>query len=567
MALAALLGFATVGSGIGLMATSAYLIARAALHPSIADLQVAIVGVRFFGIARGVFRYLERLVSHQVSFRLLVRLRVWFYRSIEPLAPARLMAYKSGDILSRIVADVETLEHFYVRVIAPPLVAGLVALVMWLFLGSFDLLLAATYLVFFVLAGVGVPLLAQRLSRGVGRRMVALRSELNVALVDTVQGVAELLAYNQEVRHQARVGALSLGLAALQRRMAWIAGLSDSLIGLLTSLATLAMLAMAIPLVTAGELDGVYLAVLVLAVMASFEAVVALPQAFQYLDNSLAAGGRLFEIVDAEPATTDPAPPSPTPEGYGLAVGDLRFRYSADGPPTLDGVCFELPQGGCLAIVGPSGAGKSTLVNLLLRFWDYEEGQILLGGQDLHAYQQEDVRRVISLVSQHTHLFNATIRDNLLVARPDADQADLERAAQAAQIHEFVQSLPEGYDTWIGEQGLKLSGGQRQRLASARALLKDAPILILDEPAANLDSLTEREVMGAVHSLMSGRTTLIVTHRLAGLEAVDEILVLREGRVVERGQHHDLMQIGGYYRRMWDMQNQVFADAIVTRDL
>jgi thiol reductant ABC exporter CydC subunit len=566
MALAALLGFATVGSGIGLMATSAYLIAKAALHPSIADLQVAIVGVRFFGISRGVFRYLERLVSHQVSFRLLARLRVWFYRSIEPLAPARLMGYRSGDILSRIVADIQTLEHFYVRVIAPPLVAGLVALVMWLFLGSFDLSLAITYLFFFLLGGVGVSLLAQRLSRGLGRRLVALRSELNVALVDTVQGVAELLAYNQEARHQARVRALGQGLAALQRRMAWIGGLSDSSIGLLTSLATLAVLTVAIPLVTAGELDGVYLAVLALAVMASFEAVAALPQAFQYLDNSLAAGGRLFEIVDAEPAVTDPAPPSPTPEGYGLAAVDLRFHYEADGPPALDGVGFVLPQGGCLAIVGPSGAGKSTLVNLVLRFWDYEEGQILLGGQDLHVYQQEEVRRVIGVVSQHTHLFNATIRDNLLLARPDAGQADLERAARGAQIHEFVQSLPEGYDTWIGEQGLKLSGGQRQRLAIARALLKDAPILILDEPAANLDSMTEREVMNSIHTLMAGRTTLIATHRLAGLEAVDEILVLREGRFVEQGQHHDLMQMGGYYRRMWDMQNQVLADAIVVRE-
>jgi ATP-binding cassette subfamily C protein CydC len=226
----------------------------------------------------------------------------------------------------------------------------------------------------------------------------------------------------------------------------------------------------------------------------------------------------------------------------------------------LDGISFSLPQGGSLAVVGPSGAGKSTLAHLLLRFWDYEEGQITLGGHALRAYRGEDVRHTIGVVSQHTHLFNATVRDNLLLARPEASQADLERAARAAQIHDFVGSLPEGYDTWIGEGGLKLSGGQRQRLAIARALLKDAPILILDEPTANLDSLTERAVMESLQALMAGRTALIFTHRLVGLEAVDEILVLRAGRVVERGPHHDLMGMGGFYRRMWDLQRQTLQD-------
>ncbi|MEJ2557159.1 MAG: thiol reductant ABC exporter subunit CydC [Anaerolineae bacterium] len=562
MALAALLGFATVGSRIGLMATSAFIIAKAALHPSIAELQVAIVGVRFFGIARGVFRYLERYVSHQVTFRLLARLRVWFYQALEPLAPARLMQYRSGDLLSRVVTDIETLEHFYVRVIAPPVVAVLVGGLVWVLMRSYDLGLAVAALVFLGLAGMGLPLLTQRLSRGLGQRMVRVRSELNVALVDAVQGMPELLAFGQEQRHQERVARLSQELVGLQGHMAWIGGLRGSLAGLLTNLAVLAVLVIAIPLVGGARLDGVYLGLLVLAVMSSFEAVSPLPLALQYLGNSLEAGQRLFEIVDAQPVVDDPSFPSPAPEDRSLLVEGVSFRYGPQEPLALDRVSFRLSQGGRLAVVGPSGAGKSTLVNLLLRFWEYETGRILLGGHELRRYRQEDLQHMIGVVSQHTHLFNASVRDNLLLARPDASQTDLVQAAQRAQIHDFIQSLPHGYDTWIGEQGLRLSGGERQRLAIARALLKDPPLLILDEATANLDPLTERAVMQATHTLMAGRTTLIITHRLVGLELVDEILVLRGGRIVERGQHHDLLQIEGLYRRMWELQNQVLVDII-----
>jgi ATP-binding cassette subfamily C protein CydC len=558
MALAVLMGFATVGSGIGLMTTSAFIIASAALHPSIADLQVAIVGVRFFGIARGVFRYLERYVSHHVTFRLLARLRVWFYRALEPLAPARLMQYRSGDLLSRVVADVETLEHFYVRVIAPPVVAVLIGLAVEVFMYAHAPRLAWALLPFLVLAGVGVPLLSGALSRGPGARTVAVRSELAAQLVDGIQGVADLVAFGQEGRQIERVRALNRELIGLQARMAWIGGLHGALGNLLMHLAAWAVLAAAIPLVSGGRLAGVSLGVVTLAAVAGFEAVTPLASALQYLRSNLEAARRLFEIVDARPAVCDDRPESPQPQDYSLGVDNLRFRYGPDEPLALGGVSFTLPQGGRLAVVGPSGAGKSTLVNLLLRFWEYDAGLIRLGGRDLREYRQDDVRGLIGVVAQSTYLFNATIRDNLLIARPDAGQAEVIRAAQQAQIHDFIQTLPEGYDTWVGEQGLRLSGGERQRLAIARAILKDAPILILDEPTANLDAVTEREVMSALFALMEGRTTLLITHRLIGLEAMDEILVLSAGRVVERGRHHDLLEReGGLYRRMWELQHLV----------
>ncbi|MBN1887707.1 MAG: thiol reductant ABC exporter subunit CydD [Thermoflexales bacterium] len=565
MLLAALLGFATVGSGLGLMATSAFIIARAALHPSIADLQVAIVGVRFFGLSRGVFRYLERTVSHQVTFRLLARLRVWFYQALEPLAPARLLQHRSGDLLARAVADIGTLEHFYVRVIAPPAVAVLTGVSVWVLMSRFDLRLATSLALCLALAGAGLPWLAGSLGRQAGRRLVLVRADLNAALVDGIQGLADLLAFGQGTAHLQQVQALGRELASWQRRMAWIGGLLGGACSLLANLAVLLVLVLAIPLVSSARLDGVYLAVLALATAASFEAVLPLPLAAQYLESSLEAARRLFEIVGDSKLDTPSVPRQARDdikhkthyaETYDLVVKDLRFRYAPGEALALDGINFDLPQGGCLAVVGPSGAGKSTLINLLLRFWDYQAGDIWLGGNELRDCEPEAVRGLMSVVSQNTYLFNATIRDNLLLARPGAAQAELEHAARQAQLHEFIQGLPQGYDTWVGERGLRLSGGERQRLAIARALLKEAPVLILDEATANLDTVTEQAVLRAIQGLMAGHTTLIATHRLVGLEGAGEILVLQAGRVVERGRHAELVQQPGLYRRMWDLQNQ-----------
>ncbi len=556
IALATLLGFATIGSSVGLLTTSAYLIAHAALRPSIAELQIAIVGVRFFGIARGIFRYLERYLSHQVNFRLLARLRVWFYQALEPLAPARLMRYGSGDLLSRIVADIETLENLYVRVIAPPLVALMVGGLTWLLMASFALPLAWASITALALAGLGLPLLARRMTAREGRRMIQTRSDLNVALVDLVQGMADLLAFGREMDHLARIRQLNRELLHLQARMVRVAGLSDALTGLLMNLATLAVLILAIPLVRAADLDGPSLAVLILAVIASFEAVAPLSLAFQYLESSLAAGQRLFEIVDSEPAIVDPSLPRALPSHLDLRVQNLSFRYSSDDPLVLDELNFTLSSGGRIAIVGPSGAGKSTLINLILRFWDCQDGQIFLGGQDIRSMDQDVLRSGISVISQAPYLFNATVRENLLLARPDASEEEIVEAARRAQIHDFVTSLPHAYETWIGERGLELSGGERQRLAVARAILKDAPFLILDEATANLDAITEKTIVDTLYALTEGRTTLIITHRLLGLERMDEILVLDRGRIVERGRHHELMQADGIYRRMWDLQHR-----------
>lgn len=564
MLLAALLGVLTILSSVALLAVSASIIARAALRPSIADLQVAIVGVRFFGITRGVFRYLERLLSHEANFRLLARLRVWFYTALEPLAPARLVQHRSGDLLARIVADINTLENFYVRVLAPPLVALVVALVVALFLAAYDGRLALAVLGWLALAGAGLPLLSRWLSCGAGEALAAARGELNVTLLDSLQGSADVIAFGQQAAAHDRVQRLNRELAHWQQRMGWLRGMDAAGGALLVNIAAVSVIALATPLVRAGTIAGVDLPPLVLATMASFEGVAGLPAAFQYLGHSLAAGRRLFEIVDdtghAETRYSVSSSNPPPISNHSITFETVTFRYAPDEPPALADVSFTLDAGQRIAVVGGSGAGKSTLVNLLCRFWDTDMGRITLGGRDIREYDAEHLRARIAVVAQNTYLFNTTIRENLLIGRREAAEEELIAAARGARIHDFIQSLPQGYDTWVGEQGLRLSGGERQRIAIARALLKDAPILVLDEATANLDALTERDVLAAIHELMRGRTTLMITHRLSGLEIFDSVLVLQAGRLVEQGIYADLLRANGIYRRLYEVQRQEFKD-------
>lgn len=565
--LSALLGFATVASSIGLMGTSAYVISAAALQPSIAELQTAIVGVRFFGITRGLFRYLERYVSHQTTFRVLARLRVWFFEKLEPLAPARLQQYRSGDLLARIVSDIESLENFYVRAVAPPLTAALVTLLGAGLLWRFSPALGGTLLLFLVFTGAGVPLLGSILSRSAGEQLVAARMNLNAALIDGIQGLADLLAFGRSAGHLETIRSFSAAQSRAQKRLAWIAGLQAALMSLGTGLGMWAVLWISIARADNGQLEGVFLAVIALVALASFEAVQPLPAAAEYLSANLAAAGRLLEIVDTRPEVTAPETAQAVPGDPTISVQGLAFRYppvrvrraktpDAVEPFRIRSLAFDLPPGKRLAIVGPSGAGKSTILNLLLRFWDFDHGEITLGGGEIRRMDPDAIRAQFAVVSQRTHLFNASVRENLLIANPGAGAAEMEHAARRARIHTFIEALPNGYDTFIGEQGTRISGGERQRIAIARAILKNAPVLLLDEPTASLDAVTERAVLENLHALMADRSAIFVSHRLAGMEWMDEILVMQAGAVVERGTHASLLAAGGWYRRMWELQHQ-----------
>ena len=556
-----LLGTITIASSIGLMGASAWLIVTAATHPSIAVLQVAIVGVRFFGITRGVSRYLERLVSHDLTFKLLTRLRVWFFASLLPLAPARTSQYRAGDLLGRITSDIKTLEDFYVRSLAPPLVAILIGLGTGIFFYIYHPILALLLGSTFLISGVGVPLMVRALARAPGQELIRIRSAQTGALVSFIQGLPDLTAYGQTASHKAAIHEGNQRYSEAQLKLARISGLNAGLLIFFSNLAMWLVFIFVIPQVRTGMIPGAMLAALGLMALTAFEAVQPLPGAMEILASSQEAGARLMEILDADPPVKDPEHPAPFPLQPAIQIKDLTFQYPGSRNPALMDIDFELQAGQTLAIVGPSGSGKSTLGNLITRFWSGYEGQINLGLEKipLEHLAQEEVRGGISVVSQEASLFRDSLRANIALGKPGAADTEILAAAEKARLGEWIQSLPKGLDTWLGERGSQISAGERQRVAIARALLKDAPFFLLDEPTANLDPVTEQDFLENLFALLESKTTLLITHRLVGLNEVDQILVLFQGRIIERGMESELLEQDGFYRRMWLTQNRILS--------
>jgi ATP-binding cassette, subfamily C, bacterial CydC len=524
---AALLGGLTVVFGVGLMATAGYLISRAAERPQILSLMVAIVAVQFFGIGRPVLRYLERLASHDMTLRVLGRLRARFFERIEPLAPAELDCYRKGDLLSRMVADVDALQNLFLRGLEPPLVALLASAVSVaaaaVFLPAAGLVLAAGLLV----AGVAVPALAGLLGTRAGRRQAAARGELTAELVEVLRGAPELAAFGADGAAADRVREVDRALVKLARRDALAAGVADGLGLVVTGLTVAGVLAVSVAAHGHGALDRVLIATLALLALAAFEAVTPLGAAARELSATLAAGRRVLELTASDATVRDSAAPVALPAWpFAVALEGVRARYPRVQRPALDGFSLRLEPGERVALVGPSGAGKTTAVNLLLRFLDPEQGRVTLGDRDLREYRQDDVRGAIAVAGQDSHLFSASIRDNVRLARPDASDGDLEGVLRRARIWEWVSCQPDGLDTFVGEEGRELSGGQRQRIVLARALLAGSPVLVLDEPTAHLDPDTAAELIDDVFAAATGHTILLITHRDEGLDLVDRVVAL-----------------------------------------
>lgn len=553
MMLAALMSFLTVGSGIGLMMTSTFIIASAAIQTPIYKLQVAIVGVRFFGISRGVFRYFERYISHEVTFKLLAKFRVWFFKSLEPLIPSKKKDFTSGDLLSRSIEDIESLEHIFVRVISPPFVFVAVAFLMFTLLNLFNVKYAVIFLFIFVLSATGIPLLTYLLSSKLGGQIIKLKSKLKESAVDAVQGLSELIVYGQIQKWKNNFNEIQDELLRLERKMNMIQSLHEILTGLAMNISVAIMLYEAIPDVSNKLLNGVYLSVITIGIMASFEIVFQIPLAFQYLTKSVEAAKRLLEITDStqqEKFQTEYSHKEIQQiKKYGLKVSNLSFSY--DGKrKILDKLSFEIKEGEKNAIVGASGSGKSTLANIMCKLSNYDDGEIKIGDINYKNLSPEKVREIISVVPQNVHLFTGTILENLLIANANATENEINDVLKKSELYEFVLSLPEKVNTYIGELGRKLSGGEIKRLGIARAILRNTPIIIFDEVTSHLDSVTEKNILRMVAQISKEKTVLFITHRLNQMEIFNQILVMADGRIVESGKHKDLIKLSGYYSKL-----------------
>jgi len=513
LAAAILLGILAVGSNIALVAMSAYLISKAAIASGVAEVALVITAVRVLAISRSGFLYMERYATHRTAFRILSQLRVWFFRSIEPLAPAGLGEKRSGDLLTRAVADVDSLEDLYVRVLTPPIVAAVTVALASLAFGLVDVQLGLLLLAFLVVTGLVLPLISRWISRQSTQALAALRGELGALVVDEVQGIADLVALDQAASHRTRLLDVAGGLDAARQRIARVEAVSTATAILMASLASLLILVLAIPLVSSGRIEGVFLAALPLAAIATFETVQPLSRSVQLLDTSRASAERLFSLIDEPLPIVDPATPDPLPGSFDLDVSGISFRHADQDPLALTEVSLSIAAGETVALVGPSGSGKSTLVDLLLRFWEYDEGAILIGGRELRKMAASEVRTMLGVVPQDIHLFNTTIRENLALADPDLEDGRLAEVCRIAQLQDWIETLPLGYETVVGEGGVLLSGGERRRLAIARVLVKAAPIVIFDEATADLDTVTEARLWESLAPFLDERTVLLISHR------------------------------------------------------
>ncbi|MGW2015827.1 thiol reductant ABC exporter subunit CydD [Streptomyces sp. NPDC001927] len=557
MGLALLLASLALGSAVGLMAVSGWLISRASEQPPVLYLMMAVTATRAFGIGRAVFRYAERIVSHDAVLRMLAELRVAVYRRLERIAPAGLRRSRRGDLLSRLVQDVDALQDYWLRWLLPAgaaLVVGVgsVGFTAWLLPEA-----GAVLAVGLLAAGVAVPLLSGAIARRAERQLAPARGALTVTVVDLLRGCAELTVAGALKGRIDRARGADRTLTSIASRQAAATAIGAGLSALACGLTVAAAAFVGVQAVRDGRLDGVTLAVVVLTPLAAFEAVTGLPLAVQYRQRVKRSAERVYEVLDAPVPVREPERPAAPPANpFPLEVAGLSARHAGQQAEALSGFALTLEAGRRVAVVGASGSGKTTLAQVLLRFLDAESGSYRIGGVEATDLDGDDVRRLVGLCAQDAHIFDSSIRENLRLARTGASDDELRAALGRARLLGWVEGLPDGLDTLVGEHGSRLSGGQRQRLALARALLADFPVLVLDEPAEHLDLATADALTDDLLRATEGRTTVLITHRLHGLDAVDEVVVLAEGRTVQRGPYAELARAEGPLRRMLEQERE-----------
>ncbi len=485
--------------------------------------------IRALAITRTLGRYGERIVTHEATFRVLASIRSWFFRQLIPLVPGRLAAMRSGDLLSRMTADIDALDALYLRLLAPAVVAAVGVTAVTVFLAYYAPVISLTTGLMLIIASVWTPWIFNRLGSVGAEEIVVLAANFRIRQVDMMQGLADLIANQAYERFSDFLGQFSDLMINTQRRNSRLTAISSAFTFLLSQITLLMALVLVAISFKDGLLSGADSALVVFCVIAAFELVMPLPQAMQMLAKTQKAARRIRQVTEMSPTITRPNQPIALPDSYYLLLDDVSFRYPDQQDRVLKNISLTIPQGSKIAIVGPSGSGKTTLLQLLMRYYDPEQGNVLLGGQDLKQFDADELMSCFGVLSQRSQLFAASIKENLLIAKPNATATELDVAIKAAGLENFIGYLPEGLDTWVGESGVKVSGGEARRIALARLYLKNAPVLILDEPTEGLDGDTERDVFKALTDFARDKTVVMVTHREAGLGLVDVVYGMERG--------------------------------------
>lgn len=549
LTLGIVLAIVTLLASIGLLTLSGWFLSASAVA-GVAGLysfnyMLPAAGVRGTAIARTAGRYFERLVSHDATFRVLQHLRVSTFSKLLPLSPAGLARFRQGELLNRVVADVDTLDHLYLRVISPLVGAFVVIVTVTLGLCVLDVPIALTLGGIMLLTLLLLPPLFYRAGKSTGESLTRLRGDYRQQLTSWLQGQAELTIFGASRRYRARMESTELSWHEAQRRQSELTALSQAVMMLIGGVAVIAMLWMASGGVGDNTQPGALIALFVFCALAAFEALAPVTGAFQHLGQVIASAVRITQITEQQPEVQFTTKADTVPESVALHLNDVTFAYDGQTQNALDGISLTIPAGKHVAVLGKTGCGKSTLLQLLTRAWDPRQGEICFNDTPLAEFSESTLRKCVSVVPQRVHLFSATLRDNLLLASPNAPDSDLSAVLEQVGLQKLLEG--DGLNEWLGEGGRQLSGGELRRLAVARALLHNAPLMLLDEPTEGLDATTESQILDLLAQVMKNKTVLMVTHRLRGLANFDQIIVMDNGQIIEQGNHAELLAKQGRY--------------------
>ncbi|MFY9997736.1 MAG: cysteine/glutathione ABC transporter ATP-binding protein/permease CydC [Leclercia sp.] len=549
LTLGIVLAIITLLASIGLLTLSGWFLSASAVAGFAGlysfNYMLPAAGVRGTAITRTAGRYFERVVSHDATFRVLQHLRITTFSKLLPLSPAGLARYRQGELLNRVVADVDTLDHLYLRVISPLVGAFVVIVVVTLGLSLLDGTIALALGGIMLLTLFILPPLFYRAGKATGENLTRLRGDYRQQLTSWLQGQAELTIFGASRRYRAQMENTEMSWHEAQRKQSELTALSQALMLLIGGFAVIAMLWMASGGVGGNTQPGALIALFVFCALAAFEALAPVTGAFQHLGQVVASALRITQITRQQPEVQFSTTSSDVPERLALRLTNISFVYEGQAQQALDNVNLTIPAGAHVAVLGRTGCGKSTLLQLLTRAWDPAQGQIQFNDTPLTQIDEKALRQSVSVVPQRVHLFSATLRDNLLLAAPGAADDVLSAMLAKVGLHKLLED--EGLNSWLGEGGRQLSGGELRRLAIARALLHDAPLMLLDEPTEGLDATTERQILDLLAKEMQDKTLLMVTHRLRGLADFDQIIVMDNGKIIEQGSHAELLAKQGRY--------------------